>query len=294
MKVVIFGGSGFLGSHVADVLVEKGHNVVIYDKQESKHLSQKQTMIVGDVLDSESVQRVTRGADVVYNFSGIADIEKANENPIDTVKNNILGHAIILDACRKHRVKRFVFASTLYVYGKSGGFYRSTKQACELLVENYHETFGLEYTILRYGSLYGPRADENNFIYHVLKQALKEKRIVRKGDGEEIREYIHIRDAAEASVDILGDDFRNQCLTITGDQPIKMKDLLLMIREILDNKVEIKYEQPESTLHYEITPYVFAPRLSKRIVNRTYVDFGQGILQCLQQIHKEIYSKPGS
>ena len=113
----------------------------------------------------------------MYNFAGIADLEKAKEKPIRTVETNILGNTIILDSCSENGIKRFVFASSLYVYSKAGSFYRSSKQACELIIENYHEEYCLPYTILRYGSLYGPRADENNWIYKVLNQALTESKI---------------------------------------------------------------------------------------------------------------------
>ncbi|MDD5434871.1 MAG: NAD(P)-dependent oxidoreductase, partial [Nitrospira sp.] len=195
MKVAVFGGTGFLGSHVADVLTEAGHHVVICDIMPSPYLQSSQDMIVLDILDQEAVGKAIRGCDIVYNFAGISDIDEASQRPIDSIRINILGNSLLLDACRKAKVKRFIFASTLYVYSKAGSFYRSTKQACELLIENYFEIYGLPYTILRYGSLYGPRSDNRNFIYRTIKQALATGKILREGDGEEIREYIHVYDA---------------------------------------------------------------------------------------------------
>lgn len=292
VKVIVFGGSGFLGSHVADTLTDAGYDVTVYDLKYSKYLRASQNMVVGDILDGNKVAKVIEGCDVVYNFAGIADIDDAARRPLDSVKFNILGNSIILDACRKADVKRFVFASSLYVYSKTGSFYRSTKQACELLIENYREVFGLPYTILRYGSLYGPRANEKNFIYRIIKQALTEKKITRDGDGEEIREYIHAYDAAKGSVEVLSDEFVNQYVIITGNQQMKVKDLLLMIREMLDNKVEIEYTSPKDNFHYEITPYTFAPKIAKRILNKTYLDLGQGILKSIQNIYKELNPLP--
>ncbi|MDO8140632.1 MAG: NAD(P)-dependent oxidoreductase [Candidatus Brocadiales bacterium] len=292
LKVVVFGGSGFLGSHVADALADAGHDVVIYDFKPSPYLRNSQKMIVGDILDDIKVSSVVKGCDIVYNFAGIANIDDASKRPLESVKFNILGNSVILDACRKANVKRFVFASSLYVYSKSGSFYRSTKQSCELLIENYYEVFGLSYTILRYGSLYGPRADEGNFIYKIIKQALMEEKITRDGDGEEVREYIHVYDAAKGSVEILSDEFVNQYVIITGNQQMKVKDLLLMIREMLNNKIEIEYKTPRDNLHYGITPYTFAPKLAKRILSKTYLDLGQGILKSIQSIYKEINPLP--
>lgn len=288
MKAIIFGGSGFLGSHVADALDDAGQEVTIYDIKPSSCLRKSQKMIVGDILDQANVDKVVKGSDIVYNFAGIADIDEAGKRPLDGVKVNILGNSVILEACRKTKVKRFIFASSLYVYSKAGSFYRSAKQACELLIENYQEAFGLPYTILRYGSLYGPRANERNFIYKIIKEALLEGRIIRQGDGEELREYIHVRDAARGSVEILSEEFVNQYVILTGNQQMRVKDLLLMINEMLDNKAKIEYTDAPKNSHYEITPYSFTPKLAKRLISRTYLDLGQGILDSIESIYKEL------
>jgi UDP-glucose 4-epimerase len=289
MKVIVFGGSGFLGSHVADALTKEGHEVAVFDKMPSIYLKENQKMITGDIIDKRAVDEAVKGRDVVYHFAGIADIDEARSKPVKTVEINILGTTIILDACRKNNVKKFVFASSLYVYSEAGSFYRSSKQACELIIENYQKVFGLPFTILRYGSLYGPRADEKNWIYRVLKQALDEGKITRHGDGGEIREYIHVEDAARISVEVLSKQYDNQYVVISSYQQMKIKDLLIMIKEMLGNKIEVEYlptdAGPYSEVHYEVTPYSFNPRIAKKIISEYYLDMGQGILQVLQEIH---------
>jgi len=287
MKVIIFGGAGFLGSHVADALTTAGHEVIVYDKKKSSFLQKGQTQIIGDINDEKKVAEAIKGCEVVYNFAGIAGLEEVKNKPLEAVKSNILGNTVLLEAARKNRIKRFVFASTLYVYSKSGSFYRSSKQACELLIDNYREVYGLDYTILRYGSLYGPRADDNNWIYQALKQALTEKKLVRHGDGNELRDYIHVFDAARLSVEILKEEYRNQHVIITGHQQIRIKDLLTMINEILNNKAEIEFLTVDSNDHYEMTPYAFEPRIAKRIQGNNYVDLGQGLLHLIGEIYKE-------
>jgi UDP-glucose 4-epimerase len=287
MKVVVFGGSGFLGSHVCDKLSDAGYKVVIFDCKESSFKRPEQEMIVGDILDEKIVKKAVKDCKIVYNFSGIADIDKASKNPLESVKTNILGNSIIIEACRKTEIKRFVYASSLYVYSKTGSFYRSTKQSCESIIESYNEVYGLPYTILRYGSLYGPRADEGNFIAEIIKQAITEGKIVRAGDGGEIREYIHVYDAAKGSVEILSDGYINQYVIVTGNQQMKVRDLMYMIREMLDNKIEIEFANPVESYHYEITPYTFTPKLAKRLVSNTYFDLGQGILKLMQSVYKD-------
>jgi UDP-glucose 4-epimerase len=155
MKIIVFGGAGFLGSHVADELTRRGHSVCIFDLLMSPYLQESQIMIQGDILDQEQVRSAIRGMDCVYHFAAIADIDDARNNPVDTAKFNILGTMYILDACREFSIKRFMYSSTVYVYSDHGSFYRSSKQSCELFIENYNREYGLDFTIMRYGSLYG-------------------------------------------------------------------------------------------------------------------------------------------
>jgi len=285
MKAIVFGGSGFLGSHVADALTALDYEVTVFDMRQSPYLQRGQKMIVGNILDRDVVNTAVANHDVVYNFAGVADIQKAHENPIATVSNNILGNTLILEACRLHKIKRFVFASTIYVYSNTGSFYRSSKQSCELIIENYHEVYGLPYTILRYGSLYGPRADDTNWIRKTLKQAITEGKITRYGNGDELREYIHVEDAAKCSVAILVDNFVNQSVIITGQQSMKVRDVMVMIREILGNKIELEFLPADSDLHYQITPYTFSPKIARRLVPNSYLDLGQGLLKYLEEIY---------
>ena len=116
----------------------------------------------------------------------------------------MLGNVHILEACVRHGVDRYVYASTLYVFSRAGGFYRCSKQAAEAYIETFHEQSGLAYSVLRFGSLYGPRSDEKNGIHRFISQALREGRIVYHGTADALREYIHVDDAARASVEVLG------------------------------------------------------------------------------------------
>lgn len=288
MKIVVFGGSGFLGSHVADTLSASNHQVTIFDVKPSTYLQMNQEMIVGDILDLDAVTKAVKGCDAVYNFAGVADIDLAKKSAVKTLSTNIIGHTNVLEACRLNNVKRFLFASTVYVYSEAGSFYRVSKQSCELITEAYYKQHNLNFTILRYGSLYGPRADENNWIHKILNQALKEKKIVRHGDGEEIREYIHVLDAARLSVKVLSEEFQNQYVIITGQQAISIKNLMIMIKEILNNEIRLEFTNEANEEHYEITPYNFRPKLAKRLLDSNYVDLGQGILEMLSINYSQI------
>jgi UDP-glucose 4-epimerase len=290
-NVIVFGGSGFLGSHVADILSERGYAVTIFDRRNSDYLRDDQKMIVGDILDRAQIREAVKQAQIVYHFAAMADIQDARDNPVEAANFNIMGTMHILDACREFSIKRFVYSSTIYVYSDHGSFYRSSKQACELFIENYHKEYQLDFTILRYGSLYGARANDFNFIRNCIRQALLEGKIVRKGDGEEIRDYVNIIDAAKASVDALADDYNNAYLMITGAQSMKVKELLSMIKEIMNDEIKVVYSNEEFQGHYKITPYSFKPKVALKMTPKDFHDLGQGVLDSIYEIYQDLVSE---
>jgi UDP-glucose 4-epimerase len=290
-KALVTGSSGFLGSHIADALDEAGYQVTLFDINKSKYKRESQNEIIGDILNYKEVLDAVAGHDVVYHFAAQADIESSGAAPSETIKANIIGTQNVLDAALKEEISRLIFASTIYVYSDLGSFYRVSKQACEKIIEEYYKEFGLEYTILRYGSLYGSRANHFNSITNMLTQALTDKKIIRRGDGEEIREYIHVKDASELSVKALDDDYINKHLIISGNQRIKVKDLLVMIKEICKGEIEISFGKEEELHHYQITPYSFKPEIAKKLAPKTHYDLGQGILDLLYDINSELDEK---
>jgi len=286
-QAIVFGGSGFLGSHVADSLSAGGHKVTVFDQKQSPYLRSDQTMIVGDILDVNQIREAMQGQEIVYHFAGLADLDRATDKALEAVNQNIVGTVHLLDAAVASKVERFVFASTIYVYSGLGGFYRCSKQACELYIEEYQKLYGLDFTILRYGSLYGPRAGVSNSIRRYLKEGLENQKIAYPGTGDEVREYIHVKDAAKLSFDILAEEYKNQHIIITGHHPMKAGEMLAMVQEILSHKVSIDYAGNTNESHYTITPYSFIPKVGSKLVSNLYMDMGQGFLECLQEISQD-------
>ena len=287
--VVVFGASGFLGSHVADALSAAGYRVRLFDRSPSPYLKSNQEMIIGDIMNLDQVIEAAKGASIVYNFAAIADIDEANDKPIPTATINVLGNMHALEAARIAGVRRFVFASSIYVYSESGSFYRASKQAAERFTETYHERYGLDYSILRYGSLYGRRSDKRNGIYRMLHEAVAHHSITYKGSGDAMREYIHVEDAARMSVQILAPEFANRHMILTGQERLRIKNVMTMISEILPWPVELHFDEANAVHHYEITPYAFQPRVGRKLVLNEHVDLGQGILDCLREIHQDLH-----
>ena len=284
-KVLVIGGSGFLGSHVSDCLTNDGYDTTIFDQKISPWLSKNQKMIVGDILDKKILNQAISKANFVYNFAGISDLNTALDKPTKTAEMNIIGNLNILEACKKHKVKRFCFASTVYAESKEGGFYRCSKIASEKYIEEFQKVYGLDYTILRYGSLYGPRADSNNGMLKIINKAVKDKKLLYEGHIDTKREYIHVLDAAEATVSVLENKFKNQTLNLTGQQSIKVLDLLKMIGEILGiSESKIKIINKQQAGHYVQTPYALTKKFTKKLVPNHYIDIGEGILQIINDL----------
>jgi len=287
-KVCVIGGSGFLGSHVADQLSEAGYQVRIYDKAPSRWLRPDQEMVVGDILDAATLMQAIAGAEIVYNFAAVADLNYALTRPVETLHVNVLGTVNIMEACRAQSVRRFVYASTVYVYSREGGFYRCSKQAAEHYVEEYQRAFGLDFTILRYGSLYGPRADASNGLFRIVRDALTRGSISYAGNPEAIREYIHVEDAARASVVILGEEFRNQSIVLAGHEPMRVLDLLKTLAEIMGMPDAIDFRDEEYAGHYVRTPYAYQPKLGRKYAPPLHVDLGQGLLQLIDEVRRTL------
>ncbi|MGE0868682.1 MAG: NAD-dependent epimerase/dehydratase family protein [Kofleriaceae bacterium] len=289
MKIAVTGGSGFLGSHLVDELIQRGHEVTVFDRIASRWLPSRATFVAGDLADREALQSLVTACDAVYHLAGFADLNAARLRPLDTAQVNIVGTINILEAMRAAGVSRFLFASTVYVYSRDGGFYRCSKQACESYVEEYGRAFGIQYTVLRYGSLYGPRSDYTNGVYRLLSAAMHDGRIRYVGNPDDIREYIHVEDAARLSADALDPSFNGQHILLTGPSPTRAADLFMMFQEILGRQIDVAYggSLGLGNGHYSVTPYAYTPKPGRKLVSTHYVDMGQGLLRLIEDLQHE-------
>lgn len=297
MKAFVTGGNGFLGRHLINELVKRDIDVVSYDLLKpldsdiEKFAGCKSNIeyIQGDILDKKSLTGAINGCDIVFHTAAVADINVVSEMPEKTMEINVLGTTRCLQAARECGVKRFVYASSVYAAGNHGSFYSISKKAGESLCKTYYEEFGLEYTILRYGSLYGTEANHWNFIYGLCKELLLTGKYTYTSSPDSLREYINIIDAARESVNIaLNHQFVNKTVMIAGHQRMRVEELFAMIGEILDKEIEVKYEPKSVRTHYHMTAYSFEPDAPIRINMEHYIDISEGILDCINSINKEL------
>ena len=125
-------------------------------------------------------------------------------------------------------------------------------------------------------------------MHNAIWQALIKGKIERDGDGHEIRDYIHVLDAARASVDILDDKFKNKSVLLTGSPSIKVRDLMTMIKAILGDKISLKFNDEEMKEHYRLTPYAFRPKVAEKYISNIQIDLGQGLLDAIFDVYKSV------
>lgn len=290
-KVLVFGGFGFLGYYLVQELVDKNYQVTVADINNNNDFDEDIVKyIYCDISNQNNVKEVFKldKFDFVYNLAGFANLDRAIENPLKTIQLNVVGNIHIIEECLKNRVSKFIYASSAYAVSNKGSFYGVSKLASEKIIEEYHNKHGLQFVVLRYGSVYSQKDYDNNYIYNLVKEAIETNQISHKGDGKEIREYIHAADAAKLSVDVIdSEDFNNIHVILTGTERMKRKELFEMIKEILNNNVEIKYQNTGYGNHYKFTPYSFDPAVSKKLVANPHIDMGQGLLECVRSVYNK-------
>jgi len=240
MNILVTGGSGFIGSHVVDKLVEAGHQVRVFDLK--RPYRDDVEFSPGDIACQEDVNKSLIGMDVIYHIAAFSNIDLVKDHPLTTIEQNILGTAYLLEQCREQKVKRFIFASSVFVYDGRGHLYTTCKVASELLCQNYHTLYSLPYTILRYGTAYGPRSREADVISLFVQKALKGENIVIHGSGKQERHFTYVEDLAWGSVAALKPIAENKTYAIASSQPVSIKRLAEIVKRLLNGEIAIEYK----------------------------------------------------
>lgn len=237
MNILVTGGSGFIGSHIVDKLSVLKHKVRILDLKPPYQKNIE--FIKGDFLSRKDLKKAIKDIDVVYHIGGFSNIDYVNANPVETVRLNILGTAELLNAARKNNVKRFIFASSVYINDLRGHIYTTSKISSEMLCKNFFTLYGLQYTILRYGTVYGPRSRMVDVISRFVETAFYQNKIFIYGTGNQKRNFIFVEDLAEASTKILKKIGENKTYIIADSRTTSIKELADIIRRKFDNKPKI-------------------------------------------------------
>ncbi|MBI3486112.1 UDP-glucose 4-epimerase GalE [Candidatus Daviesbacteria bacterium] len=257
MKILITGGAGFIGSHVAKLLLDQNHEVIIFDnlsKSKIEFIDPRAEFIEGDLKDQTKLTECLSGVDLVMHFASLIEVSESVKNPLLFAENNILGTIHLLESMKTAKVKKIIFSSSATVYGPptklpltesspilANNPYGASKIASESFITTYHFLYDFDVTILRYFNPYGPgemHSPETHAIPSIIKAALNKKPIPVFWQGEQIRDFIYIEDLAEAhtaTINLTGLNIFN----VGGDKGIKVIDILNKVSDILGYKLEI-------------------------------------------------------
>jgi UDP-glucose 4-epimerase len=244
-------------------------------------------MLIGDIFNYNALEKAIKNNEIVYNFAALSDIDQARHEPLSCAKVNILGAVQALNLCHKYKVRRFIHASSIYATSSQGGFYSCSKRAAEDYLVEFHKSHKLNYTILRFGSVYGFRSDKNNGIKKILDKAISQRKIIYSGNKKAVRKYINVLDAAKGCVEILKSRYENKCIILTGQKSIKISKLLKFLSKTLNINSKIIFkDEKASTGHYIKTPNLYKVKKGRGLLLRSRINFHEGLLSLIQNIKK--------
>ncbi len=279
---LVTGASGFIASHVSDFLSAKGYKVVLLDKKKSIYKKKNQKMIVGNLKKTSVLQKATKNVDTVFHFAATADLKEADENPFNSIENNVFGTIKLLKACIKNKVRKIIFASSIYAISEQGGIYSATKLSSEMLIEKLCKKFNIKYIILRFGTVYGERANKFNTVENFIKDAKNKLQIYRETRGNEVRSYIHVKDVAKIVFETTKKKHENGYYNIFGNKKIIVKNLLNILKAKLPN-LKVQYSKYEKKKYnYKINPFTYKLRKGKNFKLKKYISIENGITDLLK------------
>ena len=251
MKILITGGTGFIGSHLTQFL-KKDNDITIYDVK--KPIEKDVKFILGDILDEQKILQSFQDFDAIIHLAATVGVKNTETNPVLTLNTNILGTKNILEACKKHNIKKMIFASSSEIYGEPRKVpidetqtpipittYGISKLASEEYLKSYAKTCGFNYSILRFFNVVGPKQSSRFVLPEFIKNALNNKPLVIHGNGLQIRAFCHIADICQGIEKSIckGD---GEIFNIGNDlEPITIENLAKKVISVLNSQSTIKY-----------------------------------------------------
>jgi UDP-glucose 4-epimerase len=218
MKILVTGGAGFIGSHLVEFLVLKGHDVTVFDDLSTGHMSNLQTcaqqihFVKGDIKNAEAIDAVVKGQELVFHFCDNSDIRFALQHPKTYVDQNILGCFYLLESMRRHQVKKIMFPSSTTVLGDASviptpenygpltpmNLYGGAKLASEALISAYAYSFDFQAWIFRFVDVVGARLEHGVIYDFICKLKANPKQLEILGDGSQRRSFMIVDDCIDA------------------------------------------------------------------------------------------------
>lgn len=271
MNILITGGAGFIGSTLADKLLEKNNNIVVIDnfndyyspKLKEKNIkhnldNKNYKLYRGDICDKNLLSKIfeENKIDIVVHIAASAGVRPSIENPLSYVKNNIEGTVNILEVMKRKNVKKIVFASSSSIYGncKEEIFsedlkvsepispYAASKSACEQFLYTYSKLFDIQVVALRFFTVFGPRQRPDLAIRKFIDLIKEDRPIPVYGDGTTIRDYTYVDDIVDGIISAINyNDTPYEIINLGGGAPVSLNEMISTIEKVLNKKAKIEH-----------------------------------------------------
>jgi len=272
-RILVTGGAGFIGSHLCDALLRARHRVIALDNFDDfydpavKHCNLSQalqhphfTLLEGDIRDTDTVHRALRDpVDVVVHLAARAGVRPSIEQPLLYHDVNVTGTLVLLDACRRNGVTKFIFASSSSVYGNNTKVpfaeddpvdapispYAASKRAAELFCHTYHHLYGMAITCLRFFTVYGPRQRPDLAIHKFTRLMHSDQPIPVFGDGGMMRDFTYIDEIIDGVLRAIDRCLGFHIYNLGEARPVSITDLVMRLERILGKKAIINHKPPQ-------------------------------------------------
>lgn len=267
-KSLVLGGAGFIGSHLAEALLEEGHEVTVFDKigiktDNIQKIINDVELIEGDFLDEHFLEELPRGMDYVFHLVSTTLPATSNLNPVYDVQSNLAPSVKLIEQCTFHKIKKFFFISsggTIYGIPEKTPIpethpknpinsYAITKLGVEKFLHLYHHLHGLEYVVLRLSNPYGPRQpfDKGQGVIAVfMHNILSGKALEVWGDGKQERDYLYIDDAIKAFITVLKKDTPSRIYNFGSGKPTSVNDIISILKDVSRKDFDVVHKQARS------------------------------------------------
>ncbi len=306
-RVLVTGGAGFIGSHLAEALVARGDRVRVLDNfssgnpQNLKNVENKIEIIQGDLRNRNDIFEAVQGIDIIFHEAAFVSLPESIEKPRDCFDVNVIGVIELLEVARRTSVNRVVLASSAAVYGANPNFplseamptecpspYAASKRFNEELAKLYSQTYALEVVALRYFNVYGPRQSPSSMYAAVIPKFITRLKAnqapIVYGNGNQTRDFIYISDVVCAN--LLAAESRTatgQAINICSGSETNLIDLLDILHTMFPNAPGAEFAE---TRLGDLPRSVGDPGLAKDLLNfRAEVSLVEGLKRCVTEWH---------
>ena len=264
-KILITGAAGFIGSHLAELCVQKGYNVTgfdIYNSEnscgwlENSKYKKDINIVLGDIRDYNSVNKVVKNKDIVFHLAALIGIPYSYSSPLSYLKTNVDGAYNILENSKRSNIEQLIMTSTSEVYGSAQyspidekhplvgqSPYSASKIAADQLAISYFRSFKLPVKILRPFNTYGPRQSQRAIIPTIISQCLNSN-IIRLGNLKPKRDFLYVLDTCQAFLNITRTkNFFGEVFNVGSNQDISISDLVQNIKKLTNTNLQVKIDK---------------------------------------------------